>query len=86
MQAERKLIYNMYTSEQLLFEINGRKYVLIEELFTSASHKKMQAKYKKYECIEQGIKEINRGGFFQTAFAIIKVLVPEENISAFNNE
>lgn len=71
--------------EQFIYELNGRKYLLVEIPIIESKKDQTEAKLKKFECIYQGIKEINRGGFFSNAYMIIKVLVPEENVQAFND-
>ena len=37
--------------EQIIYELNGKKYLLVEILITESSNKKMDAKFKKYNCI-----------------------------------
>lgn len=70
--------------EQLIYEINHKKYPLVEIPVTNSVKDKFEAETKKYKCIVQGVKEINRGGWFDTPFVIVRVLVPEENIELFN--
>ena len=67
-------------------ELNGIKYLIVEELATSKNEKRLTAKAKKHEAIYQGIKEINTGGFWGSAYGVIKILVPEKNIVAYNND
>ena len=72
--------------EQLLYEINGIKYVLMEDFITTNNSEEIKAKIKKHEGIQQGVKEISRGGFFSSPYLVIKVLIPEKNIIAWNND
>jgi hypothetical protein len=71
---------------ELTIELNGIKYLLVEELATVKNQKEINAKIKKYGAIYQGIKEINTGGFWGGAYGVIKVLVPEKSIVAYNLE
>ncbi len=72
--------------ENILYEINGIKYVLVEQLLMERNQEKVNKILKKHECVLQGIKEINRGGWFENAYMVFKILVPEKNLIAFNNE
>jgi hypothetical protein len=72
-------------TEQLNYVVDGRKYLLMEAVVTSTSKVRIEDAIKKYQCIQQGIKTIDRGGFWSNAFAVIKVLVPEENALEFSN-
>lgn len=73
--------------EQIIYELNSKKYLLVEiPIIINSTVKKEEAKYKKYGGIYQGVKEINRGGFFTNAYAVVKVLIPEINIEAWNAE
>ena len=74
-------------TEQILYEIYGTKYVLIEMgAITARDTDKASKLLKKHDGIWQGIKEINRGGLFSSSVVIVKVLIPERNIIAFNEE
>ena len=68
--------------ENLTCELNGVKYLLVEVIVIPKYEKKVLEKCTKYECIAQGIKEINTTGSKQ--YAILKILVPENNIIEFN--
>ena len=72
--------------EQLIYELNGKKYLLVEIPVTEKNSKEIDAKYKRYNGIYQGVKEFNKGGWFSDAYCIIKVLIPESQIEAFNAE
>jgi hypothetical protein len=72
--------------EQLIYELNGKKYLLVEILITEDNHKKIDAICKQCNGIYQGIKEINRGGWFSSAYCVMKFLIPEDQIETFNAE
>ncbi|WP_438423125.1 hypothetical protein [Aquimarina macrocephali] len=68
-------------------ELNGEKYLIVEILATrKTSEKDLLAKLKRHNAIYQGIKEINTGGFWGNAYGVFRVLVPEQNVVAFNND
>jgi hypothetical protein len=69
--------------EQLIYTINGVNYVLIELPVTENNQKKVQKTAEDHDCIFQGVKEIKRSLFFG-GHAIIKYLVPEQRLIAFN--
>lgn len=71
--------------EQLIYEIAGRRYLLVEVPITEGKGSKMDKMMVKYECIHQGIKEIKRS-FWANGYVISKWLVPEGNLLAFNKE
>ena len=74
-------------SNEITCTLNNVKYLLFDVLVTNSTHsKKVENKCKKYEAIFQGVKEINRGGFLSSGYMILKVLVPEKNVIAWNNE
>lgn len=65
--------------EQITCELNGIKYLLVERQYTESKKKKFEAILTKHECIFQGISWFPK-------FAILKILVPEKNVIAFNEE
>lgn len=71
--------------EQLTCELNGTKYLLVDMLSFSNDAEEVRDLLEKYDCIFQGISKVNNG-FFTRSYAIIKVLVPEHNVVAFNKE
>lgn len=71
---------------EIIVELNGKRYLLVEDIAMRSNEARLKAKYKKYGCIYQGVKEINRGGFFSNPYVVAKILVPEENVIAFNND
>jgi hypothetical protein len=71
---------------QLIHEINGIKYLLMEIMVTkNTTANKMEAACKKYNCILQGVKEVNLGSFWKDAYAVVRVLVPENKIFEFQD-
>jgi hypothetical protein len=72
--------------ENIIIELNSKKYLLVEIPCTNSNKDETIKRLKKYECIYQGIKEFQKGGFFSGGFAIAKFLVPEENVIAFNKD
>lgn len=72
--------------ESITCELNGIKYLLVEYPITSNNQKKIKEKCKKYECIMQGVGKVDRGGFFSDAYIIFKILVPEKNVIAWNDD
>lgn len=72
--------------EQITCELNGIKYLMVEMQYTDKNRKWLDVIIKKHNCIYQGIKEFHKNTLFSNGFAIIKILVPEENVIAFNNE
>lgn len=72
--------------EQIIYNLNGINYLLVEELITASNQKKKEKKLKFYDCIYQGVKEINRNSWFGSDYTIIKVLVPEKHIITYNND
>ena len=71
--------------EQLIYEINNKKYLLFEMLMTRSQEAKKEKLIKDCEGIIQGLKEIKVGGLFSPTYVVIKVLIPEEFIKAFSN-
>lgn len=71
--------------EKITCELNGIKYLLVEDIVTASNKKAIEQKCKIYDCIFQGISEIKSGGFFSSGYAIVKILVPEKNVIAWEN-
>ena len=71
---------------EITCELNGIKYLMFELHVTRYNHKKIDRMCVKHECIQQGVKKIDRGGLFSDGYAIVSVLVPEKNVIAFNKE
>lgn len=69
----------------LTCELNGTKYLLIEVFVVEKTTEEIIARCKEYECILQGMRRIDRGGFLTDPYVIVKVLVPEKNVIAWNN-
>lgn len=70
--------------EELTVILNNKKYLLVEMIVTEKNEANFTANLHKYDCIHQGVKQVNTGGWFSPAFIITKILVPEENMIAFN--
>lgn len=72
--------------EQLVYEINNKKYLLFEMPIVSKSQvAKKDQLIKDCKGIIQGVKEIKTGGLFSSSYMIVKVLIPEEFIETFSN-
>jgi hypothetical protein len=70
--------------ENITVELNGIKYLLVEELIASDTDEDFfQEKLQKFECIYQGVKNI-KTGLFSGHHLIMKILVPEKNVIAYN--
>lgn len=65
--------------EQLIYEIAGEKYILIDIPIIEGHSKKADELIKKYGLVYQGVKEINRGGFWSKAFTVQRFFLPEKN-------
>lgn len=72
--------------ENITCELNGIKYLLVECLVTKQNAKRIERRFKRHECIVQGVGKIDRGGLFSSMYMVIKILVPEKNVVAFNND
>jgi hypothetical protein len=72
--------------ESITCELNGIRYLLVEELIEKSDAKTIEDRCKRHECIKQGISKIDRGSFFRSAYVIVKILVPEKNVIAWNND
>jgi hypothetical protein len=73
--------------EQLIYKIAGKKYMLFEvPIVGSAGAKKFEQRMKRHKGICQGVKEMKRETFWTSASIIVKALIPEENIIAFNED
>lgn len=70
-------------NEQIVHEISGKRYVLIELLNASRSHKEVEDMIKKLGMVYQGIKEIKPAGFWTKGYAILNYLLPEENFDLY---
>lgn len=69
---------------QLIYELNGVKYLLVELQLRDSNKEEMAKITKDFSCIFQGIKEIKQSGLLTNGYAIVKYLVPESNVIAFN--
>ena len=72
--------------EQLVYEINNKKYLLFEmPIVSKRQGAKKDQLIKDCKGIIQGVKEIKIGGLFSSSYMIVKVLIPEEFIETFSN-
>lgn len=69
----------------LTVELNGIKYVLLERIATKETGNKADKIIKKHGGIIQGLHLV-KGWFFYKTYIKYTVLIPEQNIIAFNNE
>lgn len=69
----------------LTVELNGIKYLLVERVATKDDGKRIEKIIKKHGGIIQGM-DVVKGWFLYKTFAKVKILIPEQNIIAFNNE
>lgn len=72
--------------EAITVELLGTKYLIVELPITSRNTDEVMAKCKRHNAIYQGVKEINKGGLFSNTYMVIRVLVPESSVIAFNAE
>ncbi len=67
-----------------MYEIAGKRYLLFKVPVTEKNSNRVERLIKKFDCINQGIEEIDRGGFWGNMIVIFNILVPEENVIKFN--
>jgi hypothetical protein len=77
--------YGGLNMESLTCELNGIKYLCVDEIYTNSNNKRLKIKLKKYEAIEQGVKDAHIS-FWSHSYIVVRVLVPEKNIVAYNND
>lgn len=75
-------IHEYVMTKQILYEIAGTKYVLIELTVFPGEGKKVDKLIKDYSCVLQGISQIHRG-IFTKSFVVLNILVPENNVFEF---
>lgn len=73
-------------NEQLIYEIAGKKYVMVDVPFVEGSGGKAEKIIKKHGLLYQGIKKIDRGGWWSSTVVIASCLCPEENFLSFSND
>jgi hypothetical protein len=71
--------------EQILYTIEGKNYLLVELQVTNNNKAQFERAVQFCNCIFQGIKEYKAGGLFSNAYAIVKVLVPTDQIKVFQS-
>lgn len=74
------------SNEQLIYEIAGKRYILIEVPFVEGHVEKMKKFCDKYDMVFQGIKTIDRGGWFSKGVVVNKLLLPEERFEAYSKD
>lgn len=75
--------------EQLIYEVNGKRYLLMDEVITEKNEDQYQRKCKYYGAIITVCKEMNiRTAWWHSPFTygIVGTLVPEEKAFDFNND
>lgn len=72
--------------EDLIYEINGKRYILIEMPIIVGLTKEVKEFCDKYGMVFQGVKDIHRGGLFGKTVIINKLLLPEENFEAYSKD
>ena len=71
--------------EKLIYKINGKEYLLLDEFITSSNGtRELDAKVKKVGGIVQGIKEV-KSGFFGGGYGIIRVLIPTDKLEEYQD-
>lgn len=73
-------------NQQLIHEIAGKKYVLVDVPFLAGDYDKSEAFVKKHGLLYQGISEVSRGGLFTKTVIIQSYFCPEENFIAFSKD
>lgn len=76
--------------ENLIHEIDGKKYVLIDIRMVEGNQMWCIEPYhgiiEKYEMHYQGIKKIHRGGLLSSSYIIYNYLIPEDKYFEFAKE
>jgi len=72
------------TKEQVIYEINGLKYMIFELDLNSRSQQKITSKIEKYNGIVQSAKKTS--GFWSETIVTVKVLIPEKHALDFSNK
>ena len=68
--------------ENIKTSINGIDYILIDVVATRSNAEKEQAKAEKYEGLQIGVREVNA----KDGYIVFKILIPEKNFVAYNND
>lgn len=72
--------------DQLIYELNGIRYLLIQFPMTSKNEKEVKAIVLKHGGIFQGVKEVGKETLFSRGYFIMNVLIPEDTIIEFNKD
>ena len=82
------MINKLTNMEDIIVTLNNQRYLRIEipMLLDSAMSKRIQLLGERHEAIYQGFSLLSKGGFFAPDMYVCKILVPEKNIIAFNND
>ena len=69
----------------LINEIDGKRYVLatIPVVENDKNYNKMK---KNFGVLFQAVKKVDRGGFFDNAFLVVNILIPEQRFVAWSKE
>lgn len=70
-------------SEKIVHQLNGINYLLFEIELSKHYAKKYDAKIKKHKGIIQSLTQKRR--FFRGLTAVVKFLIPEDQVMAFND-
>jgi hypothetical protein len=73
----------------LIVTLNDQRYLVVDiptTLTNTTTAKKIEAACKRHEGIYQGFNKLSSGGLFGVDIYNIRVLIPEKNIIAFNND
>lgn len=72
--------------EQPIYKIDGKNYLITEILICSTSFSnEVDRAVKRFGAIEQGFKDIKRGGLFSSPIIISKILVPVKKIKQWQD-
>lgn len=72
----------------LIVTLNDQRYLVVDLPTTidAIRARKIEAVCKRHEGIYQGFSKLSSGGLFGVDIYNIRVLIPEKNIIAFNND
>lgn len=72
-------------TDQLIYNIAGENYILVEVPFIEGKTKETQQFCDKYDMVFQGVKEVKRS-LFGSSYAINRMLLPERNFKAYSKD
>ena len=76
----------MTESQQLIYEIMGKRYILVDVPYVEGMYKEVKRLIKTHGLLYQGIKSISRGGMFTKSVVVQTYLCPEENYLSFSQD